>query len=217
MKQAAKQEARRLAEEAARKKAEEEAKRIAKEKRKAEEEAKQVTEAKVRANFEARCKAEAEVRAREKAVSVVMERSESGEKRKQSEKTVEVEMSPRGGEKWKQMKKAIADATSTEEIEAAMGGFLVAGPSSRPDPVVLILDHQLGEIVAAIDRNTRELAKLGRQVEGITWEMKRAADVKDLKGKGKAMPKESEEQEELDEMDGENEELGNEDRESESK
>jgi len=114
------------------------------------------------------------------------------------------------------MKKVIADAVSTEEIEAAMGGFSVAGPSSRPDPVALVLDHQLGEIVVAIDRNTRELAKLGRQVEGIAWEMKRAADAKDAKGKGKAMPEESEEQEGSDEMDGENEESGSEDGEGES-
>ena len=140
----------------------------------------------------------------------------SGEKRKQSEKTVEVEMSPRGGEKRKRTKKAIVDAASTEEIEAAMGGFSVAGPSSRPDPIALVLDCRLGEIVAAIDRNTRELAKLGRQVEGIAWEMKRAADAKDPKGKGNAMPEESEEQEGLDETDGENEESGSEDGEGES-
>jgi len=115
-----------------------------------------------------------------------------------------------------EMKKAIANAASTEEIEVAMGGFSVAGPSSRPDPVALVLDRRLGEIVAAIDRNTRELAKLGRQVEGIAWETKRAADARDPKGKGKAMPEESEEQEESDETDGENEESGNEDGEGES-
>jgi len=148
--------------------------------------------------------------------SAAMERSASGEKRKQIEKTVEVETSPRGGEKRKWMKKAIADAASMEEIEAAMGGFSVAGPSSRPDPVMLVLDRQLREIVAAIDHNTRELAKLGRQVEGIAWETKRAADAKDPKGKGKAMPEESKEQEGSDEMDGENEESGSEDGEGES-
>jgi len=146
-----------------------------------------------------------------------MERSASREKRKQSEKTVEVETLPRGGEKRKQMKKVIADATSTEEIEGAMGGFSVAGPSSRPDPVVLVLDCQLGEIVVAIDCNTRELVKLGQQVEGTAWETKRAADAKDPKGKGKAMPEESEEQEGSDEMDGENEESGSEDGEGKSK
>ena len=66
---------------------------------------------------------------------VVMERSASGEKRKQSEKTVEVEMLPRGGEKWKRTKKAIVDAASTEEIEVAMGGVLGgwAIKSARPN------------------------------------------------------------------------------------
>jgi len=68
----------------------------------------------------------------------------------------------------------------------------------------------------AINRNTRELAKLGRKVEGATWETKRVADARDLKGKGKAMPEESEEQEELDKMDRENEESGDEDGEGES-
>jgi len=90
-----------------------------------------------------------------------MERSASGEKRKQSEKTVEVNTSPRGGEKRKRMRKTVVNAASTNEIEAAMGGFSVAGPSSRPDPVVLVLDRQLGEIIAAINHNTRELVKLG--------------------------------------------------------
>ena len=85
----------------------------------------------------------------------------SGEKRKQSEKIVEVETSPRGGEKQKRTKKVITDAMSTEEIEVAMGGFLVAGPLSQPDPVMLVLDRRLREIVVAIDRNTRELVKLG--------------------------------------------------------
>jgi len=42
-----------------------------------------------------------------------MERSASGEKRKQSEKTVEVETLPTGGEKRKRTKKMVVDATST--------------------------------------------------------------------------------------------------------
>ena len=151
-----------------------------------------------------------------KVSTAAMERSTSGEKRRQSEKAAEVNTSPRGGEKRKQMKKTIADATSTEEIEAAMGGFSVAGLSTRPDPVALVLDCQLGEIVAAISRNTRELAKLSQKVEGITWEMKRVADAKDPKGKGKAKPEESEEQEESDKMDGENEETGDENGDGES-
>ena len=148
--------------------------------------------------------------------TAAMERSTSGDKRKQSEKAAEVNTSPRGGEKRKRTKKTVADAASTEEIEVAMGGFSVAGPSSRPDPVTLVLDRRLGEIVAAIDRNTRELVKLGRKVEGIAWETKRVADAKDPKGKGKAKPEESKEQEESDETDGENEETGEEDGEGES-
>jgi len=71
---------------------------------------------------------------------MAMERLASGEKRKQSEKAAEVNMSPRGGEKRKRTKKTIADAMSTKEIEVAMGGCLVAGPSSWPDPVALVLD-----------------------------------------------------------------------------
>jgi len=70
MKQVAKQEVRRLAEEATKKKAEEEVRRVAEEKWKAEEVAKRVAKAKARADFEARCKAKAEVRAREKATSL---------------------------------------------------------------------------------------------------------------------------------------------------
>jgi len=93
-------------------------------------------------------------------LTAAMERSASGEKRKQSEKAAEVNTSPRGGEKRKRTRKTVANAASTNKIEAAMGGFLVAGPSSRPDPVTLVLDHRLGEIIAAIDHNTRELVKL---------------------------------------------------------
>jgi len=148
--------------------------------------------------------------------TAAMERSVSGEKRKQGEKTAEVNTSPRGGEKRKRTKKTIVDAASTEEIKAALEGTSVAGPSTRPDPVALVLDRRLGEVIAAIDRNTRELAKLGRRVEGIAWEAKRVADAGDPKGKGKAMPEESEEQGESDETDGENEESGNEDGEGES-
>ena len=125
----------------------------------------------------------------------------SGEKRKESE-VAAVTTLPRGGEKRKWLKKTIADAASMEEIEMAMGGFSVAELSSWPEPVTLVLDCRLREIMVAIDRNARELTKLGQQVEGIAWETKRAADVKDPKGKGKAMPKESEEQEESDKTDG---------------
>ena len=147
-------------------------------------------------------------------LTMAMEQATSGEKWKESEKMVEMNTSLRGGEKHKQMKKTVANATSTKEIEIAMGGFSVAWPSSRHDPVMLVLDCRLREIVAAINHNTRELAKLGRKVEGVTWETKRVADTKDQNGKGKAMPKESEEQEESDRMDredGEDEESGDKD------
>ena len=52
----------------------------------------------------------------------------------------------------------MADVASTKEIEEALGGFLVVGPLTRPDPVAQVLDQRLGEVIAAIDRNTRELA-----------------------------------------------------------
>ena len=92
--------------------------------------------------------------------TVAMEKPASGEKRKQGEKSVELNTLPRGGEKRKWTKKAIADATSTKEIEAALEGMLVAGPSTWPDPVTLVIDRRLRKVIAAIDRNTRELAKL---------------------------------------------------------
>ena len=89
----------------------------------------------------------------------MMKRSASSEKHKESETSVTVvAMSPRGGEKRKRMRRAVADAASTEEIEEALGGFSVAGPLTQPDPVMQVLDRQLGEVIAAIDRNTRELA-----------------------------------------------------------
>ena len=50
-------------------------------------------------------------------------------------------MRGRGGEKHKRMKRAVADVASTKEIEEALGGFLVAGPSMRPDPVAQVLDR----------------------------------------------------------------------------
>ena len=88
-----------------------------------------------------------------------MKRSASGEKRKESEMLATVVATlPRGGEKRKRARRAVANAASTEEIEEALGGFSVAGPSTRPDPVTQVLDRQLGEVIAAINRNTRELA-----------------------------------------------------------
>ena len=86
-----------------------------------------------------------------------MERSTSGEKRKESKMSATaIETLPRGGEKRKRMKKVVAEAMSTEEIEEAMGSFSVAGPSTQPDPVMQVLDRQLGEVIMVIDRNTRE-------------------------------------------------------------
>ena len=70
-----------------------------------------------------------------------MERSTSGEKRKESKTSATmIETLPRGGEKHKRTKKVVAAATSTEEIEEAMGSFLVAGPLTWPDPVAQVLD-----------------------------------------------------------------------------
>ena len=66
----------------------------------------------------------------------------------------------------------------------------------RPDPVAQVLDRRLGEVIAAIDCNTRELARLGGKMDGFTWEMKRMADHSDRKGKGRARPEETEEEEE---------------------
>ena len=127
----------------------------------------------------------------------MMKRSASGEKRKESETSATVVVtSPQGGKKRKRTRRAVADAASTEEIEEALGGFSVAGPSMRPDPVVQVLDWRLGEVIAAIDCNTRELARLGGKMDGFVWEMKRMANHSDRKGKGRARPEETEEEEE---------------------
>ena len=75
-------------------------------------------------------------------------------------------------------------------------------------------------MITAIDHNTKELARLGNKVDGFAWEMKRMVDASDRKGKGKARPEVTEDEEEkLDESDredGEDEESGNEDGEGES-
>ena len=129
--------------------------------------------------------------------TATMKRSASGEKRKVSETSATmVAMSPRGGKKRKRTRRVVADAASTEEIEEALGGFSVGGPSMRPDPVTQVLDRQLGEVIVAIDRNTRELARLEGKMDGFAWEMKRMADHSDRKGKGRARPEETEEEEE---------------------
>ena len=108
---------------------------------------------------------------------MTMKRSASGEKCKESEMSVTmVTTLPQGGEKHKRMRRVVADTASTEEIEEALGGFSVAGPLTWPDPVAQVLDRQLGEVIAAIDCNTRELAQLGGKMDGFAWEMKRMAD-----------------------------------------
>ncbi|KIM69856.1 hypothetical protein SCLCIDRAFT_19641 [Scleroderma citrinum Foug A] len=129
--------------------------------------------------------------------TATMKRLASGEKCKESEMSATmVVMSPRGGEKRKRTRRVVADAASTEEIEEVLGGFLVVGPLTRPDPVAQVLGRRLGEVIAAIDRNTRELARLGGKMDGFMWEMKRMADHSDRKGKGRAQPEETEEEEE---------------------
>ncbi|KIM55482.1 hypothetical protein SCLCIDRAFT_30346 [Scleroderma citrinum Foug A] len=83
---------------------------------------------------------------------VMMKRSASGEKHKES-KTLRT-------------RRAVADTASTEEIEEALGGFSVAGPSTWLDPVAQVLDRRLGEVISAINRNTRELVQLGGKMDG---------------------------------------------------
>ena len=74
--------------------------------------------------------------------TAMMKRSASGEKHKESEMSATVvAMLPRGGEKCKRTRRAVADAASTEEIKEALGGFSVVGPSTRPDPVAQVLDR----------------------------------------------------------------------------
>ena len=90
----------------------------------------------------------------------------------------------------------MADKASTEEIEEALGGFSVVGPSMQPDPVTQVLDQRLSEVVVVIDCNTKELARLGSKIDGFAWEMKQMADQSDHKGKGRAWPEETEEEEE---------------------
>ncbi|KIM56413.1 hypothetical protein SCLCIDRAFT_29646 [Scleroderma citrinum Foug A] len=130
-------------------------------------------------------------------LTAMMKRSASGKKCKESETLATVVVtSPQGGKKCKRTRRAVADAVSTEEIEEALGGFSVVGPLTQPDPVVQVLDRQLGEVIAAIDHNTRELAWLGGKMDSFAWEMKRMADHSNRKGKGKARPEETKEEEE---------------------
>ena len=111
----------------------------------------------------------------------------------------------------------VADMASTEEIKEALRGFLVVGPSMWLDPVMQVLDQQLGEVVAAIDCNTKELVQLSSKMDGFAWEMKRMADQSNQKGKGKAWPEETKEEEKLDDGEdkGEVDDLSDEDAEGE--
>ena len=139
----------------------------------------------------------------------MIERSRSREKRKESEMlATTIETLPRGGKKHKRMKKVVADTVSTEEIEEAMGSFSVAGPSTQPDPVAQVLDHQLGEVIVVIDCNMRELAQLRGKMNGFAWEMQQLADVGNQKGKGKARAEEPEDEEEWSEKTEESEDSG---------
>ena len=145
-----------------------------------------------------------------------MERSTSREKRKESETSVTaIETLPRGGKKCKRTKKVVAEAMSTEEIEEVMGSFSVAGPLTQPDPVAQVLDRRLSEVTAAIDRNARELARLGGKMDGFAWEMQWLADVGNRKGKGKARAEEPEDEEWLEKTE-ESEDSGDEDEEEDT-
>ena len=90
----------------------------------------------------------------------------------------------------------MANVASTKEIKEALGVFSVPGPSTWPDLVAQVLDQQLGEVIAVIDHNMRDLVCLRGKMDGFTWEMKRMANHSDRKGKGKAWPEETEEEEE---------------------
>ncbi|KIM60407.1 hypothetical protein SCLCIDRAFT_26619 [Scleroderma citrinum Foug A] len=100
-----------------------------------------------------------------KVSTVTMKRSASSEKCKESEMLV-----------------TMVTTSLTKEIKEALGGFSVAGPLTWPDPVTQVLDRQLGEVIVAINCNTRELVWLKGKMDG-------------------AQPEETEEEEEkLDDM-----------------
>ena len=134
-----------------------------------------------------------------------MKRSASSEKHTESETLATmVATSLRGGKKCKRTKRVVINVVSTEETEEALEGFLVAGPLTWPDSVVQVLDQQLREVIVAIDQNMRELVHLKGKMDGFIWKMKRMAYHSNRKGKGKAWPKETEEEEKSD--DGEDKE-----------
>ena len=92
----------------------------------------------------------------------------------------------------------------------------MAGPSTRPDPVAQVLDRRLGEVIAAIDCNMRELAQLRSRMDGFAWEMQWLADAGDRKGKGKARAEEPEDEEERSEKTEESEDGRGEDEEEDA-
>ena len=74
--------------------------------------------------------------------TATMKRSASSEKCKESETLATVVTTLlQGGEKCKRTRRMAANAMSTKEIEEALGGFSVVGPSMRPDPVMQVLDR----------------------------------------------------------------------------
>ncbi|KIM68375.1 hypothetical protein SCLCIDRAFT_20306 [Scleroderma citrinum Foug A] len=214
MKRVAKQEAQRKAKEE-RKKAKEERKKAKEERKKAKEEAKRVAKEETRRLAEEEAKKKAEEDAQKKAEEDAQKRAEfqaqwqADSERKVREKAevkaatevMRVLRAQKAGQgekpkpKRKRTRRAVANAASTEEIEEALGGFSVAGPSTWLDPVAQVLDWKLGEVIVAIDHNTRELVQLRGKMDGFVWEMKRMANHSDQKGKGKARPEETEEEE----------------------
>ncbi|KIM58667.1 hypothetical protein SCLCIDRAFT_27825 [Scleroderma citrinum Foug A] len=233
MKRAAEQEAQRKAEEEKRK-AEEEAKQ------KAEEEEKQKAEENKR-RAEEEYRAQAEVKRKQKADA--QEATEAFRAKIAQEGAQGAKPRPRQAEKQQQQECRLAKikchfevsistmerSTSREKRkesemsattigtlprgEEAMGSFSVAGPSTWPDPVVQVLDRRLGEVIVAIDCNTRELVRLGSRMDGFAWEMQQLADAGDQKGKGKVRAEEPENEEERSEKTEESEDGGGEDEE----
>ncbi|KIM50262.1 hypothetical protein SCLCIDRAFT_34463 [Scleroderma citrinum Foug A] len=172
MKWAAKQEAQRKAEEE-QKKAEEEAKKKAKE------------DAQKRAEFQAWWQAELERKAKEKAEA------------KAAAKAMRAHIAQNAAQGTKPKPKqcwAASQHAPNEEVEGWYPPCDQCRKSgdSKPDPVTQVLDWRLGEVITAIDHNTRELARLRGKMDGFTWEMKRMADQSNRKGKGKARPEETE-------------------------
>ena len=90
-----------------------------------------------------------------------VERMPSQEKRRE-----ESETSPRKGEKRKRTKRVLSEAASTEEVELALAGTSStgAGSSRRGAGFSLaeVIDRRLGELVDAINTNTREIQEQTR-------------------------------------------------------